>query len=372
MKIALDAKRALNNVAGLGQYSRILLNAFFRDFPEHEYHLFSSKTKELLQKEIKGNYKLHLPESYFSKRVSAYWRSYGITYDLIKDSYDVYHGLSNELPLNISKASSIKKIVTIHDVIFLKHPEQYSTIDRQIYDYKTRYAAENADIIIAISKETKSDLIKYYKIPEKKILVIYQSCDPSFYSEATPGKKTEVKKKYNLPEKYILNVSSFFSRKNHKAIIEAIHLLKDKTDAHVVFIGGQGNIKEEIIFLVKNKKMENRFHFLSDVGNEDMPAIYQQASAFIYPSFFEGFGIPILEALFSKIPVITTKGGCFEEAGGSQSLYVNPSDSHELSEVLYKVLSDSELSNRMIQQGLVHANEMKDDVFAKKIMNIYN
>ena len=371
MKIALDAKRALNNVAGLGQYSRILLNSFFRNFPQHEYHLYSTKRKDFLEKELKGNYKLHLPESYFSKKVSAYWRSYGITSELIKDRCDIYHGLSNELPLNIHKADSVKKIVTIHDVIFLKHPDQYSAIDKKIYDFKTRYAAEHANMIIAISEETKRDLIHYYRVPENKIQVVYQSCDPSFYAEAKEEKKVEVHKKYNLPENYILNVSSFFSRKNHKAIVEAISLLKNKIDAHVVFIGGQGNIKDEIITLIKNKNLQDRFHFLSDVRNDEMPAIYQLASAFVYPSYFEGFGIPILEALFSKVPVITTKGGCFEEAGGKSTLYVDPDDYSELSEAIAKIFSDEEFKNKMIREGLIHANTMKDDVFAEKMMRVY-
>jgi glycosyltransferase involved in cell wall biosynthesis len=371
MKIALDAKRALNNVAGLGQYSRILINGLLRDFPQHAYHLFSPKTKDFLQKEITGNYKIHSPESFFSKKIYSYWRSYGITSDLIKDQYDVFHGLSNELPLNLHTVKGLKKIVTIHDVIFLKHKDQYSALDRKIYDYKTGYAVKNAGCIITISEETKHDLVHYYKVPENKIEVIYQSCHPSFYSEESVTKKKQVKSKYQLPENYILNVSSFFSRKNHKVIVEAMALLKEQDDLHVVFIGGQGNIKEEIISLIKSKKLENRFHILSGVSNEDMPAIYQQASVFVYPSYFEGFGIPILEALFSKVPVITTKGGCFEEAGGNNSLYMDPSNAHQLSELLNKTLSDQALRNKMIQEGLHHASTMKDDVFTKKIMKIY-
>ncbi len=371
MKIAVDAKRALNNVAGLGQYSRILLNALLRDFPEHKYHLYTPKLKTFLKNELQNNYTLHLPETFFSKKLPSYWRSYGITKDLLKERVDIFHGLSNELPLNFHNVTSIKKVVTIHDVIFLKHKEQYSAIDRSIFDYKTRYACQNSDNIIAISEETKLDLIKYYNIPEHKIQVIYQSCDPLFYKEATAEKKAEVKLKYDLPENFILNVSSYFSRKNHKVIVEAMDLLKEKTDLHVVFIGGQGNIKEEIITLIKNKKLENRFHLLSGVGNEDMPAIYQMASVFVYPSYFEGFGIPILEALFSKIPVITTKGNCFEEAGGKNSLYINPDDFNELSEKIYSVISNSELRNKIIQQGLFHASGMKDDVFAKNTITLY-
>ncbi len=371
MKIALDAKRALNNVAGLGQYARILLNGLLRDFPQHDYHLYTPKLKEFLKEELHGAYKLHLPESYIAQKISAYWRSYGVTDGLIKERYDIYHGLSNELPLNSHKATAIKKVVTIHDVIFLKQRDQYSAIDRQLYDYKTRYATKKAATIVAISEETKRDLIHYYRVPENKIQVVYQSCDPSFYEEATAEKKAAVKSKYNLPDTYILNVSSFFSRKNHSAIVEALYLLKDKVDTHVVFIGGQGNIKSEIIALIKQRGLEGRIHLLSGVGNEDMPALYQQAAAFVYPSYFEGFGIPILEALFSKIPVITSQGGCFEEVGGRASLYVNPSDYNQLSEAISVLFSDSIRRNKMIQQGFLHAQSMKDDAFARAIAKVY-
>ena len=372
MKIAFDAKRALNNVAGLGQYSRILINALSRDFPENDYHLYSPKVKEFLNKELRSNHSLHLPETFFSKKIPSYWRSFGIMNDLIKDQIDVFHGLSNELPLNSHKTTSIKKVVTIHDVIFLKHKEQYSLIDRSIFDYKTRYACKYSDKIIAISEETKMDLIHFYKVPEEKIEVIYQSCSPLFYESVEDEKKSMIRLKYNLPDNFILNVSSYFPRKNHKAIIEALELLKDKTDLHVVFIGGQGNCKEEIKALIKRKKLESRVHMLSDVGNDDMPVIYQLANLFVYPSFFEGFGIPILEALFSKLPVIATKGNCFEEVGGQGSFYVDPTNAVELSEMIYEILSNSALRGRMIQAGLIQANSMKDDIFAKNTIAVYN
>lgn len=371
MKIAFDAKRALNNVAGLGQYSRILLNALFRDFPEQDYHLYSPKAKAFLQQELQGNYKIHFPQSYLSKKISTYWRSYGITPELIKDKTDVYHGLSNELPLNIHVAGSIKKIVTIHDVIFLKHKDQYSALDRKIYDFKTRYAAKHSDVIVAISEETKQDLMRFYGVKENKIQIIHPSCATSFYTEVSLAEKESIKQKYKLPEKYLLNVSSYFSRKNHRAIVEAMALLKDKTEVHVVFIGGQGNIKEEIIAKIKKEKLENRFHLLSGVGNEDMPAIYQMARAFVYPSYYEGFGIPVLEALYSKLPVVTTKGGCFEEVGGKDTIYINPADSNELAGAFESILTNDTLRAKMIHQGLMHASGMKDVQFAEKMMRIY-
>jgi len=368
MNIGLDGKRALNNLTGLGQYARILTNALVKNFPQHHYELFTPKVNSNLANEIAREVEFITPTSKYFK---SYWRSFGIKEDILKSSCDIYHGLSNELPFNIHQLSKVKKIVTIHDLIFLKHKEQYRYLDRQIYNFKTEFAVKNADVVIAISKETKNDLMYYYSVPEAKVKVVYQSCSPLYYNEASAEHKKSVTSKYMLPEKYILNVSSFFPRKNHKAIVEALDLIKNKTDVHVVFIGGQGTVKNELMELIKLKKLDHRVHIFSKVLNEDMPAIYQQAQAFVYPSFFEGFGIPILEALFSKVPVITSRGGCFEEAGGKDVVYINPSDSNELSEALYEVLSNSKKRNAMVQNGLIHAASMTDDAFAKNTMKVY-
>jgi glycosyltransferase involved in cell wall biosynthesis len=371
MKIAFDAKRALNNVAGLGQYSRILLNALMRVYPEQDYHLYTPQKNDRLLAELKGDFKLQLPPTWLERKVPFWWRTFGLTPQLLSQHYDVYHGLSNELPLNFHAVKNTRKIVTIHDVIFLKHEQQYTALDRYIYDFKTRYACRHSDAISTISEETRLDLIKYYGVPESKIQVIPPSCDPVYYDPATEEEKQRIRQKYHLPVRYLLNVSSFFSRKNHKAIVEAMDLLQDTCEEHVVFIGGQGNIKAEIEALIRSKKLEHRFHFLSGVANEEMPAIYQQASVFVYPSFFEGFGLPVLEALFSGVPVVTTRGGCFEEVGGSSTCYVQPDKYGELAEAIATILSDKNRQTQMILAGRAHAETMRDTVFAQKTMELY-
>ena len=388
MRIAFDAKRALNNFTGLGNHARILLNAMIRDYPQHDYLLYSPKVKTELLNELHGNFELHLPRDRqvgtaqgrsfgmttaltqpFSilKKGSA-WRSWGITSDLVKANVQVYHGVSNELPFNIHR-TGIKTVVTIHDLIFLKHTEQYPFIDRQFYTLKTKYAAKHAHRIIAVSEETKRELIQFYNTPAEKIEVIYPSVDISFQTELAfdAGRLA----KYKLPTKYILNVGSFFPRKNHKTLIEAFALIKDKIAEDLVLIGSDGSIKKEIEDLITALNLNSRVTMISGVRNEDLPAIYKNASLFVFASLFEGFGAPVLEALFSRVPVIASKGGAIEEAGGSSSIFINPQSAAEIAAGILRVLNDSALKTKMIQDGLLHAQTMTDKVFAERVMTVY-
>ena len=368
MKIAFDAKRALNNVTGLGNHARILLNALMRDFPENEYLLFAPKAKDEFFHQLHGNFKMFFPKTKLQKSFHPLWRSFGIKNQLRENRIDIYHGLSNEIPFN-TQHSAFSTIVTIHDLIFLKHTEQYPWLDRQFYTLKTKYAAKHADKIIAVSHETKNDLIEMYGVPEKKIEVIYPSVDISFQANITTPK---LPSKYNLPPKYILNVGSFFPRKNQAILIEAYSLIANQIEESLVLIGSSGTMKEEIQKIIRTTKLEQRIKILSGVSNEGLPAIYRNASAFVFPSLFEGFGAPVLEALFSKTPVITTGGGAIEEAAGKNSLFINPRCAEDIADKILKVLNNESLRQQMIDAGYSHAQTMTDTVFAKKVMNIYN
>jgi glycosyltransferase involved in cell wall biosynthesis len=370
MKLGFDAKRALNNSTGLGNHARILLNAMMRDFPENEYHLFSPKAKDKFFHQLHGDFKIHFPQTKWQQIANPLWRSFSIKSDLLRNRIDVYHGLSNEIPFSIHK-TGVASVVTIHDLIFLKHKEQYPWIDRQFYETKTRYAAKHADHIIAVSEETKRDLIELYGAKEKKIAVIYPSVERNFQNDQFSITNDQTTAKYNLPAKYILNVGSFFPRKNQKTLIEAFDNIKNKVEEHLVLVGSSGTQKEEIQQLITSKNLSDRVHLITNISNDDLPAVYRNASVFVFPSLFEGFGAPVLEALFSKVPVIATKGNAIEEAAGCNSLLINPLSAEEIAEALLQVLSNESLRNKMINESYEHALKMTDTVFAKKTMGVY-
>lgn len=371
MRIGFDAKRAFNNYTGLGNHARILLNAMMRDYPGNDYYLFTTKANEKLADELNGDYKIVLPQGRYQNTFKGLWRSRTIAklYDEYK--LDIYHGLSNELPWGKSKTSKIKTVVTIHDLIFLKHKKQYPFIDRQIYKAKTKYAAANADRVIVVSNETKNDLVSFYHTHPEKITVIYPACNPQFYTEASAETKQLVRSKYLLPERYILHVGAFFPRKNQKNTVEAFAKIASEVDCDLVLAGGQGDTDEEIKQLIDSRGLSARVKIIRGISNEHMPALYQMAGLLVFPSYYEGFGAPVLEALFSKAPVITTKGGCFEEVGGKAAYYVNPASADEIAAAIKLILTNNTLRLKMINEGIIHAGTITDKHFAAQTMQVY-
>lgn len=372
MRIGFDGKRAIQNNTGLGNYSRLIVDVLSRFYQSNEYILYAPKPKEnknlssILQR---ANTQVIYPKSTFWKKFSSIWRVWGITKQLQKDKLDIYHGLSNELPLSI-KNSNIKSIVTIHDLIFLRYPQFYTWIDRHIYAYKFRKACENSNRIIAISEMTKRDIINYFHIDEKKIDVVYQGCNPVFHASITEDAKADIRKKYNLPSRYILNVGSIESRKNLLLIIKALKYIPENIS--VVAVGKRTPYTDEIEKYMEENGLINRVLILNKVPFSDLPGIYQNASIFVYPSFFEGFGIPIIEAIHSNLPVIAATGSCLEEAGGTDSIYINPNDEKELAEKINHILSSPESAQNMIIKGKEYVKRFSDETIAKDVMAVYN
>lgn len=373
MRLAFDAKRAFRNGTGLGQYSRNLLNAFFEYFPEHEYHLMTPKGGNVFDPPGTANVHTCVPQGWY-KKLPALWRSSGVRHELKKRGVDLYHGLSHEMPVGLSRYG-VKSVVTMHDLIFERYPHQYKLLDIIIYRRKFKYACNNADQLIAISHQTKQDLQEYYKVPEHKISVCYQSCDPAYQHTLAPEKLDAIKKKYNLPGNYLLSVGSVIDRKNLHMVCEALKILKDKDAAPPLVVIGSG---KQYMAKVKEYIAKHQLHviFLSEHNNgvesEDMPALYQAATATIYPSVFEGFGIPILESLWSKTPVITSNVSCMPETGGDAARYVDPMNAEDMANAINEVMSDTTLQEQMKELGLKQAEKFKPHECAAAVMNVYN
>lgn len=372
MRIGFDAKRAVQNYTGLGNYSRYILKNLCKFYPQNEYILFAPRRKQNEQlNQLFEEYKqieVVYPIQYIWRTLSSLWRVWRVTSRFINDSIQIYHGLSNELPLNIRR-SKIKSVVTLHDLIFLHFPQYYKPIDRKIYTYKFRKACENASQIIAISECTKRDIIRLFNIPENKIEVIYQGCDESFLKEVSAEKKKEVKEKYNLPDQYILNVGSIEERKNVLLAVQALTQLPE--NIHLVIVGKRTSYTQKVDTFIQDNKLQNRVHIYSNVSFRDLPTFYQQAEIFVYPSRYEGFGIPIIEALHSGVPVIGATGSCLEEAGGPESVYVDPDNVDELAKSFNEILSNPEKKERMIAAGKEYVKRFSDEKLTRQLIDIY-
>ena len=359
MIIGFDAKRAFNNFTGLGNYSRTLIENLAKYYPENEYHLFTPKIIDHPRLDFIQSYpsvSVHFPTG-FMRFMHPLWRSYFIADDISREKIDIFHGLSHELPLKIPK--NVKTVVTIHDLIHEHYPQFYPFIDRKIYSWKFKSACEKADVVVAISEATKQDIMHFYKIEESKIKVIYQSCHPQFYepslenaiiSENTPLSILN-KNKHNLPENYVLYVGTVNERKNLLGLVKALQIIDIQLDIKLVVIGEGGDYFKKVKNYVLENDLESSVLFLSNIPFSDFPNIYRGAKSLVLPSFQEGFGIPIIEALWSGCPVITSEGGCFPEAGGPDSIYINPHDSTAIAHAIERVVTDDSLRERMILRG---------------------
>jgi glycosyltransferase involved in cell wall biosynthesis len=368
MKIGYDAKRAFLNNTGLGNFSRWLIKTTAEHYPENTYLLYTPKLK--LNKwrnffESFPNIKTITPAG---KYLTALWRSKGVVSNLKKDGIDLYHGLSYELPLGIGH-TGIKSVVSIHDLIFLRFPQYYGWINRLIYTAKTKRACKTADRVITISERTKQDLIELLNIPADKIDVVYQGCAPEFSINQSVKQKAAAKQKYSLPDRFILNVGTIEERKNLMLLAKA--LLHLKTNIPVVVVGKATVYLDEVKSFLSANGLTDQMLFRHDVTFGDLPAIYQSANLFVYPSRYEGFGIPVLEALVSGVPVIAATGSCLEEAGGEFSRYVHPDDEKALAKQADDVLTDDALRQQMITEGLNYAQRFQDRTLAAQLMDIY-
>lgn len=363
LTVGFDAKRAFFNRSGLGNYSRLILQGV-ADIGSGIVDVIAFSPPSINKDLSLQGIKKVVPSGFYGV-VPSLWRSRGIVADLKKNGVKVFHGLSNELPIGLSK-KGIKSIVTIHDLIFLRYPELYKSFDRTIYLRKTTSAVNTADLIIAISEQTKQDLIEFLGVSASKIKVLYQDCDKQFRTKKTQEEINNVLIKYSLPHHYILSVGTIEQRKNQLLTLKAASDL----DVSVVMIGKKTAYYDELQSYIEKEGMTERVYFPENVSFSDFPAIYQNAKVFMYPSIFEGFGIPILEAMRSGVPVITSKGSCFEETGGDAAVYIENNE-NEAKEALSKLLIDSDLRQSCVMKGYMHAATFDVEKTIPQLLSLY-
>lgn len=367
MKIGYDAKRFFHNATGLGNYSRSLIEVLSRFYPENEYLLYNPKKSKKYDLNTYPKIVIEkTPLGFLYNKFKSLWRLVFITNQIKKDKLNIYHGLSGEIPLFLSK--NCKKVVTIHDLIFIRYPELYTFFDKKIHEWKFKYAANNSDIIVAISEQTKKDLIDFFGINPDKIKVIYQGCNAVFKETYSKQEKTEVIEKYNLPKDFILNVGTIEKRKNALTIVKAIK----NTSIPLVLVGKKTKYYSEIETFIEENKMSGQVFCLKGLTIKELAILYQAATLFIYPSIFEGFGIPIIEALYSGTPVISSKGGCFSEAGGASTIYINPEDDVALNAEILKLWNNEDKRNEISQKGKEFALQFNDEIIAHHWQILYN
>lgn len=364
--IAYDAKRAFLNYRGLGNYSRTLLAQLSRYYGNNHYVLCTPKDAHTYPWLSEAPFEKVTPQGWWSLAPSV-WRRYGIPSALRDKHVDIYHGLSQELPEGIEQLGC-KTIVTMHDAIFMRYPELYSATYRASFMRRNQSACERADRIIAISEQTKKDFMEFFGVEESRISVVYQGCNDVFWQPIEPQQIHAVTALYQLPEAYILSVGALEKRKNYVRLIRAVG------SAHIdlpLVIVGKGNPSQTRLLYETAKQYEVTLRLMEDVRTEDLPVIYHQAAVFVYPSLFEGFGIPILEAARCQTPIVTSSGTCFEEIAGKGALYVSPTDEQAIGQAIRDTMEDSDDTRTRILTALEQTEKFRAEHIARNMMQIY-
>ncbi len=372
--IGFDAKRIVRNATGLGSYSRTLVNDLaVAGADSLDLRLYApDEGRDELRSQIVMRPNVHFcyPQSSLAPRTSHfipfyknYWRSRAIVNDLHRDRIHLFHGLSGELPRGL-RESGIRSVVTIHDLIFLRHPEYYNWFDAKLYAWKFRQTLREADHIIAISQCTKRDIMQLGNVPEERISVIYQSFAPRF--KASPSSP---RGDGQQAAPYILSVGTIEERKNVLLAVKALHYLP--ANLSLVLVGRATDYARQVRRYADHHGLGRRVIMRHDVSNDELPSLYAGAEAFVYPSRYEGFGIPIIEAISMGLPVVAATGSCLEEAGGPHSLYVSPDDPEALARALRQVLRGAPGRDERISQSRNYIRKFEGCDVARQVIGIY-
>ena len=361
--VGFDGKRAVHNTTGLGGYSRYTIEALDLECPNVQKRVYAAGGPGLMDgKAVSPNTIIIGPES---RKPASLWRVSGMGRQAAKDGCQVFHGLSNELP---SDSWALPSVVTVHDVIWRRYPSDYKFIDRRIYDIKNGMSMRCADRIIAISECTARDIQEDFNVSADKIDIIYQGVD-SRYRLSTDGEVASLRSKYKLPERYIAAVGTVQGRKNQLLAVKALRDLPK--DVGIIIVGRRTDYARTIDEYARQYGLTNRITWLSGISFDELRAVYTGAFAASYPSRYEGFGLPVVEAIACGTPVIAATGSCLEEAGGPGAFYVNPDDDEQFAHYAKTLLDDSALREKMTATGAEYIKRFNTTQFAVKTMWSY-
>ncbi len=372
LKIAFDAKRAFNNSTGLGNYARFVIRSLVEYYPQHSYYLFTPKVSRAYDDFLLNCSNVHrvTPQSIAGKIFPSLWRTYAISNICNQLGIDVYWGLSNELPLGIQQFKG-KKIVTIHDLIFLRYPRYYNLIDRFIYQRKFSYATRVADQIVAASNQTAHDLVTYFATPRQKIQTVYQDCNSIFRQNTDEQADMAVLSKLQLQkQQYILCVGTIESRKNQEVVLQAFHKASF-TDMKLVFVGRKTSYASKLMAYINTYHLSDQVVFMDALSHQDLPALYRMAYVSVYASRFEGFGIPILEAMRCGVPVIAAATSSLVEVGGEACSYFSADDVQELTRLLVG-FTNPQLREAVVGKGLAQAALFNTEAIVGQLAGMLN
>ncbi|NRT37500.1 glycosyltransferase involved in cell wall biosynthesis [Clostridium beijerinckii] len=376
MKISLELQPCLKNKSGIGIYTYELS----KRLQEYNYitlygDIFNFINRNNIEKDIDGlNFNKNIFSLFPYGVYRRMWNYVPIRYNwLFNDQSDIYHFFNFIVPPRIEG----KVITTIHDMTYELYPETMDKRNLKRIKNDIQYSVNRADKIITVSESSKNDIIKFLSVDEAKIDVVYNGVEyDKFNKSYSEDEKSKIRVKYTLPKNYILYMGTLEPRKNIESIIEAFSLFKKENtvsnqNTKLVIAGKKGWLFENIFNLVNKLSLKDDVIFTDYIDENDKSIIYNMASLFVFPSLYEGFGIPVLEAMASSVPVITSNVSSLSEVAGDAAILVEPKDIKSIAKYMSKVLADKKLRNNLIREGHEQAKKFTWESSAKKLVNIY-
>jgi glycosyltransferase involved in cell wall biosynthesis len=348
--IGIDYTSALSQGGGIGRYTRELIAAFARLETTADYVLFAAGQRRADLPERPGPAFRWAPSQIDSEWFARLWHRarLPLNVEMWTGPVDLFHSPDFTLP---PLRKGTRSLLTVHDLSFIRTPETAAPGLRTYLNRAVPYSVGRADHILADSEATRQDLITQYETPPDKISVLYSGVDQRFKPVGDTDTLAAVRSRYEIgPGPYILSVGTIQPRKNYPRQIEALKQL-DQPDLKLVIAGGRGWLESPLYDMVRSSGMEDRVKFLGFVADEDLPALYSGARVFVFPSLYEGFGLPVLEAMACDVPVVTSNISSLPEVAGDAALMIDPTDVDALASALYRALNDATERERMIATG---------------------
>jgi glycosyltransferase involved in cell wall biosynthesis len=367
MEIGIDVRSMFGTPTGVGRYLSNLLNHISRLDKENSYCLYTDHPIDtpIIQQSNFCQKHLTFPfvQNYFT------WNHFRLPLELLQHPVDLFHFPFYTIPV----FRNYRTVVTIHDITYEIHPEWYSWKGLLAMRFFSRYAAKHADRILTDSNNTKQDIINHYKVSENKIAVIYLGVEERFGKIDDYSVLEQIRAKYQIASQHvILYVGSIHTRRNIEQLIRAIHILCRKmSDIQLLIVGKREYPYFDVHTLVDELALNNQVILSGYIQDSDLPLLYNVADLFIYPSSYEGFGLPPLEAMACGTPVITSNNSSLPEVAGEAAMLIDPLNVEEMAEVMYQVLSDESLRRDLIVKGIAQASKFSWEQAAKETLSVY-
>jgi glycosyltransferase involved in cell wall biosynthesis len=352
MKIAIDVQTILGQKTGFGFYVNNLTQNLKAIDKKNEYFLLKPKT----DKDLSAPQRL-------------LWDQIDVPNLARKNHVDILHQPCFSAPII---HSNMKVVVTIHDLIAILYGQDIPFFSRQFFGRWMPFSYKFADRIIAISNHTKKDIIKFLHVPEEKIKVIYLAAADTFRKKNTKEEIEKIKAKYQTGDKYILHTGTLNPRKNLEFLIKVFHeVIKELPNYNLVIAGKKGWYYEGLFELVSKLNLDKKVIFAGYIPDEDAPILYQGSSLFVFPSLYEGFGLPPLEAMSSGVPVVSSNTSSLPEVIGDGGILLSPQDKSAWIKAIKKILKDDNFRKKMSQKAIDQAQSFSWEKCAKETLAVY-